>query len=113
MLGRLIAVTGREGQPDEQVVSCRDLDGEIARLAADGFRLDAISPADDPAVAVMSRGRSRVRLQRAGVSPPARNDRIEPATTVSSARRPMAADGTSDGRACTTATCSPIASAGA
>ena len=41
---------------------CADLNAEIAREQALGFRIELIYPADDPHSAVMSRGGDRVRL---------------------------------------------------
>ena len=41
---------------------CPDLDAALAAHQAQGFRLDTIIPADDPAELVISRGDERVRL---------------------------------------------------
>lgn len=55
------------GGPDE-VLFCPDLDRAMALFARLGFRLDAIFPADDPAVASLSGHATRVRLVRAGAA---------------------------------------------
>jgi mannose-6-phosphate isomerase-like protein (cupin superfamily) len=69
----------------EEIVTCDDLDAEIARRRHVGFRLDVIFPADDPAVAVLSRGAERVRVERAGVAPPAPSGGLEPTLTFTPA----------------------------
>ena len=46
----------------EQVIRCTDLDAELERQRARGFRLDTIYPADAPAVMLLSRGDERVKL---------------------------------------------------
>ena len=46
----------------EQVIRCSDLDAELERQRANGFRLDVIFPADAPAVMLLSRGGERVKL---------------------------------------------------
>jgi mannose-6-phosphate isomerase-like protein (cupin superfamily) len=69
----------------EEVVRCDDLDASIDRLGGEGFRLELIFPADDPAVAVMSRAGQRVRLERAGAAPPDRAATLRPSVTFSAA----------------------------
>ncbi len=49
-----------------QTLICEDLDRAIALFAQLGLRLDTISPADDPSVALLSGPNARVRLVRAG-----------------------------------------------
>jgi quercetin dioxygenase-like cupin family protein len=58
-----------------QTLVCEDLDLAIALFARLGLRLDTISPADDPSVALLSGPAARVRLVRAGsVVPPDAGD---------------------------------------
>lgn len=45
-----------------RTVVCDDLDAKIGSMAADGFRLDMIVPADAPKAARMSRGDERVHV---------------------------------------------------
>jgi quercetin dioxygenase-like cupin family protein len=47
---------------------CADLDEALATHEAEGFRLDTIVPADDPAELLLSRGDERLRLVRDGAS---------------------------------------------
>jgi hypothetical protein len=46
-----------------------EFDRAIEELRGDGFRLETIFPADDPASAVMSRGDEVVRLSKPGAEP--------------------------------------------
>ena len=78
-------MTADQARPGEQLVPCRDLEAEIAHRRAAGFLLDAIFPADDPVVALMSRDGERLRLHRADVSPPVRSNRIAATTSFTSA----------------------------
>jgi quercetin dioxygenase-like cupin family protein len=55
-------------------VVCEDLSLAIDQLKGEGFRLDVIYPADDPAVALMSRGAESVRLTTPDA--PALTDRL-------------------------------------
>ncbi|HUJ61106.1 MAG TPA: hypothetical protein VLX92_21530 [Kofleriaceae bacterium] len=48
----------------EVIVPCRDLDAAIAAFEAVGFALELVLPADDPALAVVSRDGARIRLVR-------------------------------------------------
>jgi len=50
-------------------IVCEDLNLAIGDLTREGFRLDVIYPADDPASAVLSRGDDQVRLTTAGAPP--------------------------------------------
>lgn len=47
---------------EDQLVRSDDLDADIARFVADGFRLEMITPADSPRIAELSRGGERIRL---------------------------------------------------
>jgi mannose-6-phosphate isomerase-like protein (cupin superfamily) len=59
--------------PVDHVLPCPDLDGTLAFFTGRlGFRLDMITPADDPAVAVVSGHGVRMRLERTGG--PSRSD---------------------------------------
>jgi catechol 2,3-dioxygenase-like lactoylglutathione lyase family enzyme len=52
----------------EAVLPCRDLDEMLAFFVDQlGFRLEMISPADDPSTAVLSAAGTRVRLVRGAV----------------------------------------------
>ncbi|HET7293211.1 MAG TPA: cupin, partial [Vicinamibacteria bacterium] len=56
----------------EVVLSCPDLDATLAFFTERlGFRVAAISPADDPAVVVVAGHGLRLRLERDGAGPPA------------------------------------------
>ena len=49
------------------VLGCDDLDEAIELFTAElGFRLDMITPADDPRLAVLSGHGRRIRLERRG-----------------------------------------------
>ncbi|MFL6721946.1 MAG: hypothetical protein ACJ8FT_09125 [Sphingomonas sp.] len=50
-------------------IVCADLDVAIGDLRREGFRLDLIYPADDPAAAVLSRGGETVRVHLPGAAP--------------------------------------------
>jgi quercetin dioxygenase-like cupin family protein len=50
-------------------IVCEDLSLAIGDLTRQGFRLDVIFPADDPASAVLTRGGDQVRLTTAGAPP--------------------------------------------
>ncbi len=51
----------------ETVLDCRDLDANLAFFRDDlGFRIDLVTPADDPQEYVVSRDGLRIRLRRAG-----------------------------------------------
>ncbi|MGI9645265.1 MAG: hypothetical protein ACR2O6_08160, partial [Ilumatobacteraceae bacterium] len=53
------------------VLATRDLDAEVQFLTEEaGFRLDAVFPADDPAIAILSGGGLRVRITRADAEAP-------------------------------------------
>ena len=54
-----------------ETLVCEDLDRAIALFAQLGLRLDTISPADDPSVALLSGPGTRVRLVRAASFPAA------------------------------------------
>ncbi len=54
----------------EREIVCADLDRAIDDLKRDGFRLDAIYPADGPHSAVLSRGDERVRVRSRPDAPP-------------------------------------------
>lgn len=51
-------------------IVCADLDSAIDNLRGQGFRLDVIYPADEPQVALLSRGEDEVRLATANAPPP-------------------------------------------
>jgi quercetin dioxygenase-like cupin family protein len=53
----------------EREIVCEDLSLAIDDLKREGFRLDVIYPADDPATALLSRDGSSVRLTTAGAPP--------------------------------------------
>ncbi|MGE0433151.1 MAG: cupin domain-containing protein [Planctomycetota bacterium] len=60
-----LSAAGAPVRSTEVVVPCRELDAAVAFFtAAPGFRLDAIFPADDPRVAVLSGHGLHLRLQR-------------------------------------------------
>jgi quercetin dioxygenase-like cupin family protein len=50
-------------------VVCEDLSLAIDGLTREGFRLDVIYPADDPATAILSRGGEQVRVSTAAAPP--------------------------------------------
>src|SRR5215472_13737341 len=58
----------REGEANvraaQVVLPCTDLHSTLVFFTALGFRLDAVFPADDPAVAVISGYGLHIRLQR-------------------------------------------------
>jgi len=78
-----------------QEIVCEDLSPAIDDLKREGFRLDAIWPADDPAAAVLSRDGDQVRLTTAGAPAlPARPPAFAPEFLVT-----HASDAAGQGRA--------------
>jgi quercetin dioxygenase-like cupin family protein len=76
----------------EAVVFCRDLDVTIAFFVDQlGFRLEMISPADDPSTAVLSAAGTRLRLVRDGARDPGA---IHLTTDGGASRRLVAPNGT-------------------
>ena len=63
----------------EREVVCGDLSLAIDQYKRDGFRLDVIYPADEPATALLSRGAESVRLTTPGARPlPDRSPPLQP-----------------------------------
>ena len=58
-------------QAAEVLLPCSDLDETLAFFTERiGFRVDAVFPADDPSIAVISGHGLRIRLQRGGTGEP-------------------------------------------
>jgi quercetin dioxygenase-like cupin family protein len=76
----------------EAVLPCRDLDETVAFFVDQlGFRLEMISPADDPSTAVLSAAGTRLRLVRGAAGAPGT---IRLATDGGAARELVAPNGT-------------------
>jgi quercetin dioxygenase-like cupin family protein len=56
------AFPDREGRPDDKPIARSDFAGELSRRRGDGWRVDAIYPADEPHTALLSRAGDRLRL---------------------------------------------------
>jgi len=73
----------------ERELVCEDLDLAIDQLKRDGFRLDVIYPADEPATALLSREGESVRLTTSRAPPlPDRLPRFEPEFVLTRAGAP-------------------------